>query len=164
MIRWRPLREKSPKPLTGDVLCWAERAWKETWRGKRKSTLLAGVRTVTGEVLLNDGKLITLKVLKSSRLASVYEPVELPKNGETIRRKLETIVKGAGHRMLWRDVAETATSVVGESARAIVTSIFLGPEPAAAPKAAVSPRPAYSRRGGNSAARGRGPKARPRGR
>lgn len=163
MIRWRPLHEKSPKLLTGDVLCWAERAWIETGRGKRKKALLAGVRTVTGEVLRNDGRLITLKVLKSARLASVYAPVELPKNGETIRRKLETIVKGAGHRMLWSDVAVASTSV-GESARAIVASIFLGPEPAAPPKAAVSPRPTYSRRGGNSAARGRGPKARPRGR
>jgi hypothetical protein len=121
------------------------------------------VRTVTGEVLRNDGKLIALKVLKSARLASVYAPVELPKNGETIRRKLETIVKGAGHRMLWSDVAVNSTSV-GESARAIVASIFLGPDPAPPPKAAVSPRPAYSRRGSTGAARGRGPKARPRGR
>ena len=160
---WRPLREKSPKPLIGDVLCWAERAWIETGRGKRKKALLAGVRTVTGEVLRNDGRLITLKVLKSARLASVYKPVELPKNGETIRRKLETIVKGAGHRMLWSDVAAASTSA-GESVRAIVSSIFLGPEPAAPPKVAVSPRPTYSRRGGNSAALGRGPKARPRGR
>jgi hypothetical protein len=163
MIRWRPIREKSPKPVTGDVLSWAERVWKETGRGKRKKALLAGVRTVTGEVLRNDGRLITLKVLKAARLASVYGPVELPKNGETIKRKLETIVKGAGHRMLWSDVAVNSTSV-GESARAIVASIFLGPEPAAPPKAAVSPRPAYSRRGSTGAGRGRGPKARPPGR
>lgn len=163
MARWRPIREKSSKPVAGDVLCWAERVWKDIGRGKRKKVLLAGVRTVTGQVLLNDGKLITLNVLKSARLASVYEPVELPKNGETIRRKLETIVKGAGHRMLWSDVAVNSTTV-GESARAIVASIFLGPEPAAASKAAVSPRPAYSRRESTGAARGRGPKARPRGR
>ena len=149
--------------MTGDVVAWAERAWIETGRGKYKKALLAGVRTVTGEVLRSNGRLITLKVLKAARLASVYEPVELPKNGETIKRKLETIVKGAGHRMLWSDVALTSTSL-GESARAVVASIFLGPEPAPAPKAAVSPRPAYSRRGGNSAAwgtRGRGPRARP---
>src|SRR5579862_9602724 len=125
MAMWRPLHETSPKLMTGDVVAWAERAWIETGRGKSKKVLLAGVRTVTGEVLRNDARLITLKVLQSDRLASVYGPVELPKNGETIKRKPETIVKGAGHRMLWSDVAAASTSE-GETVRAIVASIFLG--------------------------------------
>lgn len=151
MATWRRLRENQ-KLLPSDVLHWAERAWTEIGRGKRKRALLAGARDVRAEVMHMHGNMVTLKVQHSAPGKKVLAgPIELPKKGEIIRRKIETILKGEGHRLLWSD----------ESARAIVASRFLGPEPAP-PKAGAALRPGNWRppRSGSGTARRGSPRGR----
>jgi len=116
MSRW--LQDKG-KSATGDVYRWAEKVWKEKGRGKRKKPVLVGMRDVTAQLLDDDGRFLTLLVLKCEILESAWEPLKPLKHGEKIRRKRETIInKGLGHRAKWSE----------EGARDQVISEFLKPE------------------------------------
>jgi hypothetical protein len=113
MGKWIPCGDRV---VVGDVLQWAEKVWKEKGRGKRKRVALAGARAVTAQVLKDDGRLLTLKVIKCEILESVWIPLKPLKAGETIKRKRETIAtKGLGHRTRWSE----------EGARDMVVSSFL---------------------------------------
>jgi hypothetical protein len=77
--------------------------------------VLAGARAVTAQVVEDDGRLLTLKVIKCEILESAWTRLKPLKAGETIRRKRETIItKGLGHRTRWSE----------EGARDMVVSSF----------------------------------------
>lgn len=138
--------------MIGDVVMWAEIKWTKQGRGRREKTVIGGALRVAAQVDgVEPGGLVALSVIDCEVLSSTWEPLKPLRRGERIRRRRETLEKGQVHRRVG-DAEE-------ESARAIVASRHLGPEPVALPArtGGRAMAPARRRYGG---ARGKGPRAR----
>jgi hypothetical protein len=142
MARWIPCGAQF---VTGDVVRWVEPIWGPRHR-KTGRSLPIGMRRLRAQVLECDEEWARLEIVPRGCILKAFDGYEgmvgKPLQGE-IRRRRGPIGEGAAHRREWTD----------ESARALVASRFLGPEPQAmAPKPGAW-RPAGPRPGGGGSAR-----------
>jgi hypothetical protein len=153
--------------VTGDVVRWVEAIWGPKDRKTGKS-LPIGTRRMRAQVLERDQVWARLEILPRGCILKAFDGYEgmvgKPLQGE-IRRRCGPIGEGAAHRLEWTD----------ESAREIVMSRFLGPEPQPMTPQPAGPRrfrphPDAGKRGGRAGryrqpgAGKRGPRPRPRSR
>ena len=116
MAKWTPCGNEF---IEADVVRWKEGVWEKRSRRKNARAVNVGERTVTAEVLREDGTdWVHLLVRASSVLSEKpgrNKMAMLPK-GEEVRRKRTTLARGNAERMLWSD----------ETARGALISRFLG--------------------------------------
>ncbi|GMW05875.1 MAG: hypothetical protein AMXMBFR8_06720 [Nevskiales bacterium] len=110
MSDWIPLEKDF---IEADVVRWEEAVYAKFGRRSRRPAKI-GTRRVTGEVLKGpDGEgWVALLVRQCEVLTEtvIGQVVEKFRNGRSVRRSRDTILRGKPERLLWTD--ETARDVV----------------------------------------------------
>lgn len=106
--------------IQADIIRWTEGIWKK--RGRSKRAVRIGDRQIVAEVLSGPDKQgwnqLLVRGCKTDMQQVGAAPADI-KNGSTITRKKETLLRGQLQRLTWSD----------ESARSIVVSKFLNEIP-----------------------------------
>lgn len=110
MSEWIPLEKDF---IAADVIRWDESVFARSSRGSRKPTKI-GTRRLTAEVIKgpDEAGWVALLVRHCEILseAVIGQVVEKFKNGSSLRRSQNTILRGKPERLLWTD--ETARDAV----------------------------------------------------